>query len=69
MLNKEGPKNLFRILQCRDVDMDKLEGILVDHACLVDPYKHPQKGSRNATMEATVSGWYPLEWDEEAPKT
>ena len=38
MLNKEGPKNLFRFLQCRDVDMDKLQGILVDHACLVDPY-------------------------------
>ena len=34
MLNKEGPKNLFRILQCRDVDMEKLEGILVDHYIL-----------------------------------
>ena len=30
MLNKEGPKNLFRVLQCRDVDMDSLQGILVD---------------------------------------
>ena len=38
MINKEGPKNLFRILQCRDVDMTSLHGILVDHACLVDPY-------------------------------
>ena len=38
MLEKEGPKTLFRLLQCRDIDMDKLEGILVDHACLVDPY-------------------------------
>ena len=38
MLEKEGPKNLFRWLQCRDIDMDNLEGILVDHACLVDPY-------------------------------
>ena len=38
MVNKEGPKNLFRILQCRDINMDKLEGILVDLACLVDPY-------------------------------
>ena len=26
------------ILQCRDIDMDSLQGILVDHACLVDPY-------------------------------
>ena len=38
MLNKEGPKNLFRILQCRDIDMESLQGILIDHACLVDPY-------------------------------
>ena len=38
MLRNEGPKNLFRILQCRDIDMDSLQGILVDHACLVDPY-------------------------------
>ena len=32
MLRNEGPKNLFRILQCRDIDMDSLQGILVDHA-------------------------------------
>ena len=38
MIDREGPKNLFRILQCRDVDMDALEGILVDHACLLDAY-------------------------------
>ena len=38
MLNKEGPKNLIRILQCRDINVEKLEGILVDLACLVDPY-------------------------------
>ena len=38
MLQNEGPKNLFRILQCRDIDMNTLQGILVDHACLVDPY-------------------------------
>ena len=30
MLNKESPSNLFRILQCRDIDMDSLDGILVD---------------------------------------
>lgn len=38
MIESEGPKNLFRILQCRDVDMRSLEGILVDHACLADAY-------------------------------
>ena len=34
MLNNEGPKNLFRVLQCRDIDMTALQGILVDHDTL-----------------------------------
>ena len=38
MLQDEGPKNLFRFLQCRDVDMDSLKGIIVDNACRVDSY-------------------------------
>ena len=28
MLNKEGPKNLFRVLQCRDIDMSALRGYI-----------------------------------------
>ena len=35
MLNN---KDLFRVLQCRDIDMRALQGILVDHACIADPY-------------------------------
>ena len=38
MIDREGPKNLFRILQCRFIDIDVLEGILVDHTCLLDSY-------------------------------
>ena len=38
MLLKESPRNLFRFLMCRDVDLNSLEGILVDHACLFEPY-------------------------------
>ena len=38
LLDKGGPKNLFSVLQCRDIDMNHLEGILVDHASIVDPY-------------------------------
>ena len=47
----------------RDVDMDKLKGILVDLACLVDPYI--------LNREAEMLQWKLLfvEWDEEAPKT
>ena len=38
MINKESPNNLFRVLTCRDVDMYKLKGILMDHACLFDTF-------------------------------
>ena len=38
MLVKESPRNLFRFLMTRDVDMGRLEGILVDHACIFEPY-------------------------------
>ena len=38
MLNKESPRNLFRLLQTRDFDNDHLDGIVIDHACLVDRY-------------------------------
>lgn len=38
MLNNEGPKNLFRLLKCRDFDLDQVEGILMDHACIMDSY-------------------------------
>ena len=37
-MNKESPRNLFRLLQCRDFDHEQLKGILIDHACLVDRY-------------------------------
>ena len=38
MIDHEGPKNLFRFLQCRDVDIPSLNGIIIDHACRVDSY-------------------------------
>ena len=38
MINKESPHNLFRVLTCRDVDMFKLKGVLMDHACLFDTF-------------------------------
>ena len=36
MLLKESPRNLFRFLMCRDVDLISLRGILVDHACIFE---------------------------------
>ena len=38
MILKESPRNLFRFLMTRDVDIDALEGILVDHGCIFEPY-------------------------------
>lgn len=38
MVNRESPKNLYRLLTCRDIDLHSLEGILLDHACLLDTY-------------------------------
>ena len=35
---KESPRNLFRFLMTRDVDLESLDGILVDFACLFEPY-------------------------------
>ena len=38
MISKESPRNLFRFLMTRDIDVEALEGILVDHACIFEPY-------------------------------
>ena len=38
MLSKESPKNLFRFLMTRSVNMSSLDGILVDFGCLFEPY-------------------------------
>ena len=33
MLGNESPRNLFRLLTCNNIDLNKIEGILMDHAC------------------------------------
>lgn len=38
MLSRESAHNLFRLLMCRNLDMDSLEGIIFDFACGLDPY-------------------------------
>ena len=66
MLNKEGPKNLFRILQCRDIDMESLQGILIDHACLVDPYILNREADMLEWKLLLVDGAH---WNEETRET
>ena len=38
MLNRESSHNLFRFLQTRDVNLNKLEGVLFDFCCNLHPY-------------------------------
>ena len=38
MLLKESPRNLFRFLMTREIDIDALQCIIVDYACLFDAY-------------------------------
>ena len=38
LCDKEGPHNLFRLLQTRDLDFSKLEGVVYDNACNFDDY-------------------------------
>ena len=38
MLSNESPRNLFRLLTCNSFDFNKMEGILMDHACKFDAY-------------------------------
>ena len=38
MLSRESAHNLFRLLMCRNLDMQTLEGVIFDFACGLDPY-------------------------------
>ena len=38
MIENESPRNLYRLLMCRDIDMHSLKGLLLDHACIFDTY-------------------------------
>ena len=38
MLNQESAHNIFRLLQCRDLDQQRLKGVIFDHACSVNTY-------------------------------
>ena len=38
LINREGGHNLFRLLQTRDLDIEKLEGVVYDNACNFDSY-------------------------------
>ena len=49
MVSNESPKNLFRLLKCRDFDLDQVDGILMDHG-----YIHNEQRSPHFGMEAVT---------------
>ena len=38
MLNRESAHNLFRLLMCRNLNMEILEGVIFDFSCGLDPH-------------------------------
>ena len=56
MLAKESPRNLFRFLTTRDVNMNALEGILVDFGCLFEPYVLNREADMLETVHVLVDG-------------
>lgn len=56
MLAKESPRNLFRFVMCRDIDEIALDGILVDFACLFEPYMMNREASFLENKNVLVDG-------------
>ena len=56
MLLKESPRNLFRFLMTRDVDLNSLQGILVDHACIFEPYTMNREAQMIENVMVLVDG-------------
>ena len=38
MLNRESAHNLFRLLECRDIDQNALKTVIFDFACGLHPF-------------------------------
>ena len=62
-LLKESPRNLFRFLMTRDVDIDALEGILVDLAAYLTLCN--EQGSSAPRKQACICGQGTLAGNEE----
>ena len=56
MILKESPRNLFRFLMTRDIDVDSLDGILVDHACIFEPYMMNREAKFLENLYVLVDG-------------
>ena len=56
MLVKESPRNLFRFLMTRDVDVEALDEILVDYACIFEPYVNNRQSKLLENIMGLVDG-------------
>ena len=56
MLNKESSHNLFRFLRTRDVNLNKLEGVLFDFCCNLHPYALNREAEDFELMAVTGLG-------------
>ena len=70
MISKESPRNLFRFLMTRDIDQDALEGILVDHACLFEPYMLNREAKFLEKVNVLVDGshWQGMKHLKKGPR-
>ena len=55
-LLQESPKNLFRLLMCRDLEFSRLRGIIFDHACGLNQYIMNREPQRFQYLRTLVDG-------------
>ena len=56
MLSNESPRNLFRLLTCNSFDFEKMEGVLMDHACKFDSYMLNREAKQLEHLLTLVDG-------------
>ena len=56
MLSNESPRNLFRLLTCNSFDLEKMEGVLMDHACKFDSYMLNREAKQLEHLLTLVDG-------------
>ena len=56
LLNKESSHNIFRLIQCRDLDRANLKGIIYDNACNLNSYILNREPRENEFLQCLVDG-------------
>ena len=56
LLNKESEHNIFRLIQCRDIMRERLDGIIYDNACNLNSYILIREPCENEYLRTLVDG-------------